>query len=292
MKMTWAIFLTLFWSFSLFASPWESFSQPNRLSPEAIGSYANGCLLGAKALPLNGHGYQVLRSQNKRYYGHPNTIAFIERLSSKARSELRTHILIGDMSLPQGGRFSSGHTSHQTGLDADIWFRLADTKLSSAQLSLPKPKTLVDMSAYKLSSANWDNRHFRLVKMAAQDNEVARIFVHPVIKDKLCSLEGANRDWLRKVRPWWGHNYHMHVRLRCPQGDANCVDQKPPPKGDGCGAEVASWKPAKAHNVKNYRGSKTNTKVEKSATSTTVKVKSKPKKFLPRQCTQLIDHSK
>ncbi|GAK83963.1 murein endopeptidase [Vibrio ponticus] len=89
--------------------------------------------------------------------------------------------------MPQGGRFSSGHSSHQTGLDADIWLRLADTKLSAAALSLPKPKSLVDMSAYKLSTKNWDNRHFRLIKMAAKDEEVARIFVHPVIKEQLCS---------------------------------------------------------------------------------------------------------
>lgn len=292
MKMTWIVTFAWFLSFSLSASPWESFAKPNRLTPEAIGSYANGCLLGAQALPLNGYGYQVLRSQNKRYYGHPSTIAFIERLSTQARKDLRTHLLIGDMSLPQGGRFSSGHTSHQTGLDIDIWFRLADTKLSANQLKLPKPKTLVDMSAYKISSTNWENRHFRLVKMAAQDEEVARIFVHPVIKEKLCSLEGANRTWLRKVRPWWGHNYHMHVRLKCPKDDASCVDQKPPPKGDGCGAEVASWKPKPKHNVKTYRGSKDSTKVEKKEPVVVAKAKPKPKKILPLQCAQLIDQTR
>ncbi|WP_114766378.1 penicillin-insensitive murein endopeptidase [Vibrio rhodolitus] len=287
MKSTCVALLLWLVSFFSFASPWESFAKPNRLSPEAIGSYANGCLLGAKALPLNGNGYQVLRSQNKRYYGHPNTIAFIERLSIQARKELRTHLLIGDLSLPQGGRFSSGHSSHQTGLDADIWLRLADTKLSAAALSLPKPKSLVDMSAYKLSTKNWDNRHFRLIKMAAKDEEVARIFVHPVIKEQLCSLEGGDRTWLRKVRPWWGHNYHMHVRLRCPKGDSSCVDQSPPPKGDGCGAEVASWKPKQP--VKTYRGSSETKKSDKKTTAKASTSRPKAKKILPMQCAQLID---
>ncbi|EGU29870.1 penicillin-insensitive murein endopeptidase [Vibrio sp. N418] len=269
------------------ASPWESLSEPNRSSSESIGSYANGCLLGAEPLPLNGQGYQVLRSQNKRYYAHPDTIAFVTELGKKARNDLRTHLLIGDMSLPQGGRFSSGHSSHQTGLDIDIWFRLADTKLSLNALRLPKPQSLVDMSAYKLSNKNWDRRHFQLVKMTAKDQQVARIFVHPVIKEKLCRSEGGDRDWLRKVRPWWGHNYHMHVRLNCPLDDANCVNQAPPPPGDGCGKEVASWHPK--HNVKSLRPAK---KPAEQSKPKVVKTKPKPTKTLPLQCQQLVNNLK
>ncbi|EGU49330.1 penicillin-insensitive murein endopeptidase [Vibrio ichthyoenteri ATCC 700023] len=278
-------------SLSLFsplqASPWESLALPNRLSPESIGSYANGCLFGAQALPLNGQGYQVLRSQNKRYYAHPDTINFVTQLGQQARNDLRTHLLIGDMSLPQGGRFSSGHSSHQTGLDIDIWFRLADTKLSLNALKLPKPHSLVDMPAYKLIDKNWDNRHFRLVKMAAQDEQVARIFVHPVIKEKLCSTEGGDRDWLRKVRPWWGHNYHMHVRLKCPSGDTHCVNQAPPPAGDGCGKEVASWQPK--HNVKSLRPE---TKPAAQPKPKVVKTKPKTKKIMPQQCQQIVRNLK
>ncbi|HAS61971.1 MAG TPA: penicillin-insensitive murein endopeptidase [Vibrio sp.] len=286
MKTTWLAIITLsLASFSSQSSPWESFSQPNRLSPAAIGSYANGCLLGAEALPLNGYGYQVLRSQNKRYYAHPDTVAFIERLSAQARQDLQTHLLIGDMSLPQGGRFSSGHTSHQTGLDVDIWFRLADTKLSASTLRLPKAKSLVDMSAYRLISRNWDKRHFSLIKMAAKDDEVARIFVHPLIKEKLCSLEGDDRRWLRKIRPWWGHNYHMHVRLRCPNGETNCIDQSLPPQGDGCGMEVASWRPKPE--VKTYRAKANDEKSQLSI----AKVKPKVKKILPQQCAQLVEQT-
>ncbi|MGF1908854.1 penicillin-insensitive murein endopeptidase [Vibrio kasasachensis] len=290
MKTTGLVIFLSFLSFSLFASPWESFSKPNRFSPEAIGSYANGCLFGAKALPLNGYGYQVLRSQNKRYYGHPDTIEFIERLSAKAREDLRTHLLIGDMSLPQGGRFTSGHTSHQTGLDIDIWFRLADMKLSKSSLRVPKPQSLVDIPAYQIIQSNWDNRHFRLIKMASDDNKVARIFVHPVIKEKLCSLEGGDRNWLRKIRPWRGHNYHMHIRLRCPDGEMNCIEQNPPPVGDGCGKEVVSWRPK--HNVKEYRPQpKAKLKSKESGVSPN-KTKSKSKKILPQQCLQIVDSTR
>ena len=44
-----------------------------------------------------------------------------------------------------------------------------------------------------------------------------------------------------KVRPWFGHRAHMHVRLRCPAGSLECQEQDTPPPGDGCGAELASW---------------------------------------------------
>ncbi|MDI5349402.1 penicillin-insensitive murein endopeptidase, partial [Salmonella enterica subsp. enterica serovar Kentucky] len=39
-----------------------------------------------------------------------------------------------------------------------------------------------------------------LIKLAAQDNDVTRIFVNPAIKQQLCLDAGSDRDWLRKVR--------------------------------------------------------------------------------------------
>ncbi len=259
------------------ASPWEQVIKPSNQVPQAIGSYANGCLTGAASLPLEGEGYQVLRSQRARYYGHPNAVSFIERLASLSSKQLHTRILIGDMSLPQGGRFSSGHSSHQTGLDIDIWLKLADSELSEQQLAEPSPLSVVDLKQYQLLKRNWDDRHFKLVKMAASDQQVARIFVHPVIKEKLCATEGKqDREWLRKVRPWWGHHYHMHVRLKCPEGSTNCKPQAEPPKGDGCGAELASWKPQPKPAAPKVAAAKP---------------KKKKVKVMPVQCQQLLDNS-
>ena len=56
-------------------------------------------------------------------------------------------------------------------------------------------------------------------------HEVARIFVHPAIKKALCEGASQDRSWLRKIRPWWGHHYHFHVRLKCPSGYAGCKNQ-------------------------------------------------------------------
>ena len=82
---------------------------------------------------------------------------------------------------------------------------------------------------------------FGLIKLAAQDKDVTRIFVNPAIKQQLCLDAGTDRDWLRKVRPWFQHRAHMHVRLRCPADSLECEDQPLPPPGDGCGAELQSW---------------------------------------------------
>ncbi len=190
--------------------------------------------------------------------------------------DLSTTLLVGDLSLARGGRFSSGHSSHQTGLDIDIWLRLADEPLSYNELQLPKPMSVVDLKKYKILENRWETRHFELIRSAAQSEDVARIFVHPVIKEQLCKQEGEkDRGWLRKVRPWWGHHYHFHVRLNCPESSANCINQAPPPVGDGCGAELASWQP-KA----------TPPPVAKKTVKTTPKPKKK--KIMPAQCQPLL----
>ncbi|MBR9875194.1 penicillin-insensitive murein endopeptidase [Vibrio sp. J1-1] len=276
MKLRVFPYLSFIFSASLCATPWEQVSTPTHNSSSSIGSYANGCLDGAYPLPLEGTGYQVLRSRSLRYYGHPNTISFIESLALKANKELSTNLLIGDLSLPRGGRFSSGHSSHQTGLDIDIWLRLADQPLSYNELQLPKPMSVVDLKGYSILDHRWDDRHFKLIRYAAQSEGVARIFVHPVIKEQLCSQEeeGKDRSWLSKVRPWWGHHYHFHVRLSCPDSSRNCVDQAPPPAGDGCGYELASWKPKAV--------------VPSKPSAKNVVAKPKREKVIPPQCQPLI----
>ena len=87
---------------------------------------------------------------------------------------------------------------------------------------------------------NWTPQHHEILKAAASDPRVARIFVFPGAKVKMCNDEKGDRKWLRKIRPWWGHHYHFHVRLNCPKGAKGCVDQKAPPQGDGC-KDAEKW---------------------------------------------------
>src|SRR5271170_1977909 len=40
--------------------------------PHAIGGYADGCLTGAKVLPIDGPAWQVMRLSRNRFWGHPS----------------------------------------------------------------------------------------------------------------------------------------------------------------------------------------------------------------------------
>lgn len=240
-----AIYLvSVLFSNYLHANLWEEMSEPSLQPSQSIGSYANGCLSGAEALPLNGEGYQVIRPQRQRFYAHPDAVDFIVTLAKELHQAGSPNLLIADMAMARGGLFSFGHRSHQTGLDIDVWFRMTDEALAQPMLENPKAVSMVDIPNYRISN-EWEPQHYQMVKHAAQKERVARIFVHPVIKEQLCvhENESIDRSWLRKVRPWFGHHSHMHVRLKCAVQDKLCIDQTPPPEGDGCGAELASWKP-------------------------------------------------
>ncbi|EEX50356.1 penicillin-insensitive murein endopeptidase [Pasteurella dagmatis] len=244
---TLAVLTALFSAFS-FASPqeWQKIKRPIPGQPEPIGSYSNGCIIGAQALPYKGDGYQVIRKNRNRYYGHPDMIRYLQNLGKKVKSAGMPTMLVGDIAMPGGGRFLTGHASHQMGLDADIWLRMGTMSDQDALNSDGKGLLVVDRKAQRVDDRIWNQNHAKLIKFAAEDPNVTRIFVNPAIKLKLCQTAGTDRSWLYKVRPWFGHDSHFHVRLACPKGATYCENQTAVPSGDGCGAELYSWfEPAK-----------------------------------------------
>ena len=81
-----------------------------------------------------------------------------------------------------------------------------------------------------------------VLRAAAQEPSVQRIFVNAAIKKALCREAKGDRSWLSKIRPWWGHDYHFHIRMACPPGSSECKGQKPQEGGEGCGAgDLAFW---------------------------------------------------
>jgi penicillin-insensitive murein endopeptidase len=217
-------------------------AEPAPLEARSIGSYARGCLAGAIALPVSGSAWQVMRLSRDRNWGHPALIAFLERFAIAAQKVGWPGLLVGDMGQPRGGPMLTGHASHQIGLDADIWLMpMPNRELTTQERETISAVSVVKSDKIEIDPKVWTPLHVKLIRQASLDPQVARIFVNPAIKKALCEQAGPDRAWLNKVRPWYGHNYHFHVRLACPAGMTSCQNQPPPSDGDGCGKDLAWW---------------------------------------------------
>ena len=210
---------------------------------QSIGSFARGCIAGAIALPADGPHWQVMRPSRNRAWGHPLLIGFLEGLAATAADAAQwPGLLVGDIGQPRGGPMLTGHASHQIGLDADVWLTpMPDRRLSPSERDEMAATNVVAADRLDVDPKVWRPHDRKLLEATARSPGVGRIFVNPAIKRALCREAGADRDWLRLVRPWWGHNYHFHLRLRCPPGERECRDQGAPPPGDGCGTELDWW---------------------------------------------------
>ncbi|MEM1287552.1 MAG: penicillin-insensitive murein endopeptidase [Pseudomonadota bacterium] len=219
--------------------------SPAPLAVRSIGSYAKGCLAGAVPLAVDGPSWQAMRLSRNRNWGHPALVQYLQELASSVRANDDWNgLLVGDMSQPRGGPMLTGHRSHQIGLDADIWLTpMPDRILTRQEREEISATSMLRDGTRQIDPTRWSDAHARIIKRAASDDRVARIFVHPAIKQQLCNWEqpDADRAWLRQVRPWYGHHFHFHVRLWCPDGAIGCVNQDPPPVGDGCGADLDWW---------------------------------------------------
>src|SRR5215204_3303710 len=214
------------------------------LAARAIGSYARGCMAGAIALPVDGDTWQVMRLSRNRNWGHPRLISFLEQVGKRV-PEINgwPGLLVGDISQPRGGPMLTGHASHQLGLDADVWLTpMPDRRLSREEREMMSAVDMVRPDRLDIDPSVWTPQHTALIRAAAKEPEVARIFVNAAIKKALCREAGSDRGWLHKVRPYWGHYYHFHVRMRCPQDNPDCTGQPPAPEGEGCApADLAYW---------------------------------------------------
>jgi penicillin-insensitive murein endopeptidase len=212
------------------AAAWGKLRVPAPGPARAIGGYSAGCIQGAEQLPLVGVGFRVARPERRRVFGHPLLIGLLRDLGAQLSKLKLPGLTLGDLSQPRGGPAPTGHASHQTGLDVDIWF---------APPSHGSSVSMVD-SAHSRPTAQFTANIARMVELTALDARVDRIFVNPILKRAMCQSAGHAREWLRKVRPWWGHDDHFHVRLSCPPDSPECTPQPALPAGDGCDA-LAWW---------------------------------------------------
>lgn len=217
-------------------------------APAAIGTYAKGCAAGSVKLPENGPTWQAMRLSRNRNWGHPELIEFLKDLSQFAATQPGwAGLYIGDLSQPRGGPMTSGHQSHQIGLDADIWL-LPPKRLNLSRGDREAIGSLNVRSKDQRSvNGNWTRAHREILKAAALDPRVDRIFITAPAKIAMCkTATRKDKKWLQKIRPLYGHNTHFHVRLKCPEGSPGCITQKPTVKtlskgGDGCDETLEWW---------------------------------------------------
>jgi len=217
---------------------------PAAMPTHAIGSYVKGCLAGARQMPINGDTWQVMRLSRNRYWGHPDMIALLRRLATGAHKDAGwPGILVGDIGQPRGGPALTGHASHQIGLDADIWLTpMPDRMLSREDREEMSAVMMVREDRLDVDPRVFTSGHVLVIRDAAQEPAVQRIFVNAAIKKALCREAKGDRKWLAKIRPWWGHDYHFHIRMRCPPGSPECKGQPSQSEGEGCKpSDLAYW---------------------------------------------------
>ena len=227
---------------------WAQVQQPTAGPARVVGDYSRGCLAGAVVLPEFGPGYQLMRPVRQRGYGHPASIAFVRNLAAAMHKLKVEPLLVGDLAQPRGGPAPSGHASHQTGLDVDLWYghppEAALRRLTVAERNEEPMPQVVDLASRTLTKG-WQPRMAEVLRLAAQAADVDRIFVHPRIKKTLCETTSQaptqDRAWLAKLRPWWGHHDHFHVRLACPSDSPDCQRQQPLSGDLGCDAKLDWW---------------------------------------------------
>ena len=208
---------------------------PTDSKAEAIGEYSLGCLKGAQTFSGMEKGLVLSQMKRGRYWGHPDLIKLLTRAGEEFYNSNKK-IIIGDLSQSRGGPTLSGHNSHQSGLDVDVWFKILTSQdhPSLRDLETKEMKPIDELGDDQL----------KLIKFMAQDSTVERIFINPSFKKKLCLNSGSLKltaEEQHKMRAWWGHDDHIHVRIKCPSDSPLCVPQRPIPAGNGCGDELNWW---------------------------------------------------
>ena len=215
---------------------------PAATAARSFGFYSKGCFSGGVAIATDGPTWQAMRLSRNRRWGHPTMINLIEKLSHDAVADGWPGLLLGDISQPRGGPMLTGHASHQIGLDADIWLTpMPNRRLSAQERENASAVSVIKAKGLTVDERVWTPAHARLLKRAASYPEVERILVHPGIKKKLCDTVKGDRSWLRKVRPFWGHDYHFHIRIGCQPGSSGCKEQSAVAGGEGCDKSLAWW---------------------------------------------------
>jgi penicillin-insensitive murein DD-endopeptidase len=206
---------------------------------QARGFYSNGSLVNPDLLPLEGFGFVKLQRPRQRGFGSHDLVLLLQE-TARQLQELhpsRDRVQIGDMSGQNGG-FSSGHVSHQNGLDADVAFIRLNQTEQDPEDTRGFRETFVRNGQL---TPNFDlERNWAYAKLLVATGRVQRVFVGEVIKRGLCAHVRAvgelesEHETLKRLRVIAGHTDHFHIRLTCPRNSPACTSQEEVPDTHGC----------------------------------------------------------
>jgi penicillin-insensitive murein endopeptidase len=242
--LKWVILCTIPTSlgYAKLVSPWTQVKTPTHEPAESIGTASAGCLKGGMPLSQDGKAYVLMRPVRGRFFGHARLVDLIQTVGHQNYKVSRYPLLIGDLSLPRGGPTLSAHSSHQTGLDVDIWYQQAKWSKRYASPRMRESLSALGMVDHKKTKVNrnFGKNQISLLRQFAEKENVDRILVHYAIKKELCDRL-PNESWIHKIRPWFGHDHHFHVRIKCSDQDKGCKNGDPIPPGNGCDSTLAWW---------------------------------------------------
>lgn len=223
-------------------------SLSNQWSPQAQGAHTNGYLTNASLLQPEGCGYRrrdVPSSPVSRpsedttaSWGTDLMLEMIAQAACAVENQVpgRPPLLIGNISRRTGGQFGR-HSSHQTGLDADLAFYRRSNSTHSFWNAVNEDFNDFDFER------NW---LFLKALHSTDSPHLMIIFVDRQVKAQMCDYvrrtEGLPTDSnsveykaLRFLRHWAGHANHYHIRLYCP-GTQGCRNWQADPnfQGTGC----------------------------------------------------------
>ena len=194
---------------------------PAAMPTRVIGFYAKGCIAGAEQMPINGDTWQVMRLSRNRYWGHPDMIALVKRLAAKAHKDAGwPGILVGDIGA--AARRPDADRPRQPP-DRARCRHLADADAGSPIVARgargdvgghdgargPARRRSEGLHAGSCCSCSATPRRSRPCSGYSS---------MPRSRRRCAARPRATAAGFPRSGRWWGHDYHFHIRMRCPPG--------------------------------------------------------------------------
>lgn len=213
--------------------------KPTTDASASVGKASKGKLLGGVAL-IDSAAVRILPRRHKPRclnFATSRLVAALRRAGEAVQAKVpgSPALGVGNLSRAKGGPILEFSHSHQSGRDADLAFYLL------AAGSKGKPEAAEDLVHFGPDGVEVDGdrrfdvvRNWRLVEALLTDTgiDVRWLFVSEALKQLLLAegaRAGASKKLLERAKETLHqpsdappHDDHLHVRIRCAPGEADC----------------------------------------------------------------------